>query len=182
MRFYFGRDYSLDESTTIISILIFSLTPWILCLWQRIKSIRLYDFVTVESFPHSRNKSQATQKPIMHSWYVNHSRIKFNNSNETKSTWQISNNPLEQFFFYHPAVKTNWNGRIMMCKVLQNNAMDFAAAAARNNLYQKNICWVPFAITGSWDQCTVNYSPPSISPLLYSSDAAYQFALLYTGR
>lgn len=85
------------------------------------------------------------------------------------------------FFFNHPAVKTNWNGRIMMCKVLQNNAMDFAAAAARNNLYQKNICWVPFAITGSWDQCTVNYSPHSISPLLYFSDAAYQFVLLCTG-
>lgn len=47
------------------------------------------------------------------------------------------------FFFYPPAVKTNLNGRIMMCKVLQNNAVDFAAAVAaatRNNLYEKNIC------------------------------------------
>lgn len=80
------------------------------------------------------------------------------------------------FFFYPPAVKINWYGRIMMCKVLRNKAMDFAATAAaatRNNLYQKNICWVPFAITGSWDQRTVNYPPRSISPLLYSFDTAY---------
>lgn len=99
VRFCFGRRYSPDENATHCINLIFSVTPWIQCLWQRIKSIRLYDFVTVESFPHSRNKSQATQKPIMHSWYVNHSRIKFNNSNETKSTWQISNNAVEHFFY-----------------------------------------------------------------------------------